>query len=486
VKDVRRISAALIAVGALLACAGLAGAQRSAAPPSGKMAAAFEYLNAQFRRPLSLPDLVWDPMMSRAAQNHVDYWAKNKAPAGHEETKGAPGFTGVEPWDRCRAAGTQPCGEVAYPETPIESAMPGWLVTPYHGLNLVSSDVIGCGTGTAGSVCDLVGNGGPATTNPSAPANAPGSPVRVWPYDGARGVALEWGGGEIPDPLRNYGGDKSDVGPPLFLYVDSPQATLTLNDEYGHVLPFFDPDTNTSGKSLRLTAQPYLKWHSPMVARQLAPSTNYVLTVVTADGLSREVKFRSYGDVPNRIAVHYLPDSKSIIVTGDSAPYTVTAIGAGARVYPLRLDPEGRASIARLPVGTYTVCASSGGEGTTYLAVKKCLVAAVRASARAFATGSIRVGHGIATATFRVTGPLLGHVGHLDVGSSQGCGVAWCGGWDKHTRRTLMMRPTQTLSVKTTTRPGGVTATLTVPAFDAGHAKYDGFSITVSRIININ
>lgn len=88
-----------------------------------------------------------------------------------------------------------------------------------------------------GSDCDLAGYTAADTSDQNAAANTADSPVRIWPFDGARNVPQAFTGGETPDPLASYTGDKSDVGPTLFLYIDSPSAQINLTDARGAAIP---------------------------------------------------------------------------------------------------------------------------------------------------------------------------------------------------------------------------------------------------------
>jgi hypothetical protein len=175
------------------------------AVPAGGDGQALAFLDAYFREPVSMPDLVWSSLLQTSAQHHAAYWAANHAYTVHGETPGTPGFTGVDPESRCEAVGAPPCGEVAFSELDVVDAMQGWMQTPYHGGVVLASSELGCGSAAPyGSVCDVSGSPTLVTSNSSAAANAPDSPVRIWPYDGAIGIPVQWTGGETPDPLASY------------------------------------------------------------------------------------------------------------------------------------------------------------------------------------------------------------------------------------------------------------------------------------------
>jgi hypothetical protein len=155
-------------------------APRDAAPIGGD-AQALALLNSIYLEPLGLPDAVWNSQLASSAQNHADYW--------------------------CAAVGAPSCGEVAYEDLDLVDAMSGWMDTPYHGGALIASQQIGCGQSAIGSDCDLAGYTAADTSDQNAAANTAESPVRIWPFDGARNVRQAFTGGETPDPLASYTGD---------------------------------------------------------------------------------------------------------------------------------------------------------------------------------------------------------------------------------------------------------------------------------------
>lgn len=90
-------------------------------------------INARYRRPLGLRDLVWDPLLAKAAQNHADYYALNKTFSAHDETPGRPGFTGATPEARCAAVGYPGfCGEDAHSATGIAPSRPRTGCAPHE------------------------------------------------------------------------------------------------------------------------------------------------------------------------------------------------------------------------------------------------------------------------------------------------------------------------------------------------------------------
>lgn len=201
---------------------------------------AFEYINSRYRTPMGLLPLRHDAALSRAAAGHVAYWTLSGAGAGlsaHEETPGSPGFTGAGPSERCLAAGAAlGCGEVAFPGVPdLLAATRGWLATPYHGTPLLDSGTAGFAAGTTGSVGNMSGNAVQERLDLDAPPNTRASALHIWPADGMTEVPLRWWGGETPDPLQDYTGDRADVGPVLFVRTPALNATLTLTGPAGPI-----------------------------------------------------------------------------------------------------------------------------------------------------------------------------------------------------------------------------------------------------------
>ena len=280
----------IVVVGLLSAMALGASSAAVAGPPSDAASQAVGILNSRYREPLGLADVTWDSAVADAAQNHANYWADGN-PFGHEETPGAPGFTGQMPWDRCQAVGAPPCGEVAFPELGVVDSMNGWMNTPYHGGGLISSGVIGCGTSTGGTDCDLVGQTSPNVTGTTSPANAADSPVRIWPFDGATGVPVSWWGSETPSPLANYSGDSNNTGPTLFFFIASSSAQIAMTGPAGQHIKLIAPGATTSSDPLTVTPPSSGAWYEALPAETLSGTTRYTLLVTTADGLTRSVTF---------------------------------------------------------------------------------------------------------------------------------------------------------------------------------------------------
>lgn len=301
----RLIPAAAAAVATLLLSGAIAVAASSSREPTAADLAALQYVNQHFREPVGLPDMTWNPDIAQAAFNHIGYWAKNGYSA-HDETPGKPGFTGSNPSERCQAAGWitsdsdfygGSCSEDAYPGLGIAAAVPGWMVTPYHGVAFFFSSLVGFATNAVGSVADFgwtEQDFASGVFDDTAPVNTPTSPVRIWPYDGATAVPVTFFDNETPDPLALYTGNKSDIGPAFFIGSVEP-STVTMTDSAGQKLPLLA--AGTADAALALTTQGYngfdgvLAWKPYLVATRLRYSSSYTLTVTTPEGTNYSTTF---------------------------------------------------------------------------------------------------------------------------------------------------------------------------------------------------
>jgi len=288
----RRHLSVLVTALALAAGVGTAGADIPA--PAQK---ALALINTQYREPLGLPDLVWNPLLAQAASAHARYFALG-GEFGHEETPGRPGFTGVEPWDRCEAVGAPPCGEVAHSYTDIVAATASWLDTPYHGEPLISSAEVGFGWADhGGSVGDIAGAAAEPPVDPGAPLNTRAAAVRIWPADGQTNVPVEWNGGEIPDPLENYSSD-DPVGPVFFVEVRAGSVTLQLTGPAHEKVPLLEPDASATIAEASYSAgsSTDYPWHAVFASELLRPQATYTLTLRYADGSTQAIHFATGKD----------------------------------------------------------------------------------------------------------------------------------------------------------------------------------------------
>jgi len=284
-------------------------------PPTGDPSKVVDLINSRYRDPLHLPRTGWNSLIAKAAQNHANYWLRNgfgddpdNVLSAHHETPGKPGFTGKTPADRCDAVGfirlNLGCSEVAAGGSRLADAATSWLSTPYHGAPLFTSKLIGCASSKGGSGCtlfpyDMVEEFWRSLdlSNLAAPANAADSPIRVWPFDGASGVPTTWSGGEAPDPLANYRGDRGSVGTVFFaisgygLGGSGETAKVVLRDALGKTIRLLEPDQRASVSALYIS-----ELSAFFAAKTLNPQSEYSLTISSSDGRTRIVHFRTAAD----------------------------------------------------------------------------------------------------------------------------------------------------------------------------------------------
>lgn len=191
---------------------GPARADESPAAPAGAaadQAKALELLNA-YRTAVGSAPVSEDSALNKACKAHSAFYvanvskynAKGLSPHKEDATFGS-GFTGVDFWDRCKAAGYTgfASGEViAFEGTPA-GALQGWIDTVYHRLPLLDpvTTEIGFGSVTSGKTsCDTID---------SASRNAlKTDPIVVYPWPGQHKVPSSWNGLEGPTPPSPPGG----------------------------------------------------------------------------------------------------------------------------------------------------------------------------------------------------------------------------------------------------------------------------------------
>ena len=176
---------------------------------SADQASAIALLNG-YRNAVGAPVVAGDTSLSKAAKAHADFYVAHVAKynstglSPHKEDQSfGTGFTGVDFWNRCSAAGFQgqPSGEViAFEGTPA-AALQGWIDTVYHRLPLLSpaTELIGFGSKKSGSTAaDVIDS--------SARQAAKSDPIIVWPWPGQHNVPASWNGLEGPTPPKPSSG----------------------------------------------------------------------------------------------------------------------------------------------------------------------------------------------------------------------------------------------------------------------------------------
>jgi uncharacterized protein YkwD len=190
----------------------------TAAPaPLANDAAEMLRVHNELRAAVGAPAVRADDRVTTAAQKHADYLARNDA-LGHDETPGAPGFSGASVRDRLAALGytDATASEVA---TSFSSGIDGvrslWVL-PYHRLGLMHPHAIVAGWGHA----EIAGRAitvGVLIYDFGAPA-----PDRVRAPAPAQRVAGTYSGEEVPDVLP--AGASRPVGYPIMVVYSSARA----------------------------------------------------------------------------------------------------------------------------------------------------------------------------------------------------------------------------------------------------------------------
>jgi uncharacterized protein YkwD len=197
----------------------VASAQPASASPATTRSDAAEMLRVHndLRLAIAAPALRGDDRVTAAAQRHAEYLALNNT-IGHDESAGAPGFTGASVRDRLAAQGFTgaTASEVA---TSFGSGVDGvrslWLL-PYHRLGLMHPHAIVAGWGHAES--------GSRSTTVGVIVYDFGSPAPDVVRSPAAGQRVQgsWHGEESPDVLP--AGAARPVGHPVMLVASSAKA----------------------------------------------------------------------------------------------------------------------------------------------------------------------------------------------------------------------------------------------------------------------
>ena len=166
------------------------------------------------RAAVGAPAVRADERVTIAAQRHAEYLARNDA-LGHDETPGAPGFSGVFVRDRLAAQGytDTTASEVATSFSSGTEGVRSLWVLPYHRLGLMHPHAIVAGWGHA-EISGRKITVGVIVYDFSAPA-----PDRVRAPAPAQRVAGTYSGDEVPDVLP--AGASRPVGYPIMVVFSS-------------------------------------------------------------------------------------------------------------------------------------------------------------------------------------------------------------------------------------------------------------------------
>jgi hypothetical protein len=191
------------------------------------------------RAAVGAPAVKSDDRVTAAAQRHAEYLAQNNA-LGHDETPGAPGFSGVFVRDRLAAQGLVDANasEVATSFSSGTEGVRSLWVLPYHRLGLMHPHAVVAGWGHA-EVAGRTITVGVLVYDFAAPA-----PDRVRAPAPDQRVAGTYSGEEIPDVLP--AGASRPVGYPIMVIYSGARAvdlrSARITDAAGrdfayHVVP---------------------------------------------------------------------------------------------------------------------------------------------------------------------------------------------------------------------------------------------------------
>ncbi len=171
----------------------------------------------ELRAAVGAPAVRADERVTTAAQKHAEYLARNDT-LGHDETPGAPGFSGASVRDRLAALGytDTTASEVATSFSSGTDGVRSLWVLPYHRLGLMHPHAVVAGWGhaeTAGRAITV----GVLVYDFSAPA-----PDRVRAPAPAQRVAGTYSGEEVPDVLP--AGASRPVGYPIMVVYSGARA----------------------------------------------------------------------------------------------------------------------------------------------------------------------------------------------------------------------------------------------------------------------
>lgn len=252
--------------------AGLPATPAALAPDSATLSLAQRVLNRVncYRALEGVPPLTLDPALNQAAAAHVNYYVSNNGASSmagmglHEETQGNAGFTGVEPDDRAKAAGStdwyvdENIGLGGSPESDVD-----WFVNSVnHRENLLHPSAVHLGFASSANppieVFDIgVSDAPPTIALPS-----------VYPANGQTNIPVSVDLEEAPDPAP---GVPRPLGYPLTISFGT-QDKVTFS---GYHL------TDSAGQPLQVfTAEKkWLRTLALIPARPLSPGQTYTVEV---------------------------------------------------------------------------------------------------------------------------------------------------------------------------------------------------------------
>jgi hypothetical protein len=223
-----------------------------------------KHINA-YREAAGIGEMKLDDELSMAAQQHADYLTQNKVRLSHKQARGAPGFVGVEFFDRVKFFGGKGAAFECISTNPdFNQAVDGHMSSVYHRLPFMNPDFdrVGLGVGPRVSVADFG----------SGKREKDAKPV-LCPADGQRKVTPFWVVNESPNPVSQFGSPPV-VGYPISIRFGEQVKTVSAGLEANKSrVPFYLLDRDKD-KVKQLKNEVFLIPKEPM-----KPLTSYTATV---------------------------------------------------------------------------------------------------------------------------------------------------------------------------------------------------------------
>lgn len=246
----RRLLSLILAVSLLGGISFAAPPKASAAEVPKEYQEVLDYLN-KIRRAIGIQELVLDPYLTKAAQNHADYLELNGYQEGGSEDPSKKGFTGKSVRERATAAGYDMYAFVSekihfsaiFMGSPVveklNTVVENMMNSAYDRLAFLNHADDKIGIGVSEGIFVFVRGG------PSKPIDSP--PI-MYPYDGQTGVETYFKGSGEFNPLKKFNISKSGFaisfspeyvfGEPLIEDIDA-----RLVNSKGEDVPFFSENS---------------------------------------------------------------------------------------------------------------------------------------------------------------------------------------------------------------------------------------------------
>ncbi|HKY50768.1 MAG TPA: CAP domain-containing protein [Candidatus Limnocylindria bacterium] len=236
----------------------------------------------ELRGAVGAPAVREDRRVTTAAQRHAEYLAQNNA-LGHDETVGAPGFTGASVRDRLDAQGYTDANasEVATSFGSGTDGVRSLWVLPYHRLGLMHPHAVVAGWGHA------VNAGRTVTVGVIVYDFAAQAPDRVRTPAADQRVAGTYSGEEVPEVLPS--GAARPVGYPIMVVYSGARPVDLRNARI----------TDANGRDLAYHVVPQLyerDYVAIIPATPLAPGTRFRVRLdlsVAGGDVTEEWEFES-------------------------------------------------------------------------------------------------------------------------------------------------------------------------------------------------